>query len=116
MLLLTITLGITLMLCAHSVDLTRHWLGTSAVTAVVMLLAIAALPSCAWLLQSAVGLATTALLWLVITTFYHRLLCESMPTVTDRRRQTPMVELKRRHVAAWQFGRYTVGVAVGVSA
>lgn len=115
MLLLTITLGITLVICAHAVGITDTWLGTSAATAVVMLLTIATLPDCQWLLQSAGGWLTTALLWAIVTTFYHKLLCDALPVVTDRRRQTPMVELKRRHVIGWQFGRYSVGVAVGVS-
>lgn len=116
MLLLTITLGITLVICAHAVSITDTWLGTSAVAAVVMLLTITALPDCHWLLQSGAGWLTTALLWAIVTTFYHRLLCEALPVVADRRRQTPVVELKSRHVIGWSVGRYQVGIAVGVTA
>ena len=115
MLALTIALGITLMICARAVAITDTWLGTSAAAAVVLLLCIAALPDCQWLLQSGAGLAITTLLWSIVTTFYHRLLCESAPMRTDSRRQTPTIELKRRHVIGWQFGRFQVGFAVGVA-
>jgi membrane protein implicated in regulation of membrane protease activity len=116
MLALTIALGITLMICARAVAITDTWLGTSAAAAVVMLLTITALPDCQWLLQSGAGLAITTLLWAIVTTFYHRLLSESAPLRTDSRRQTPTIELQRRHVYGWSFGRYQVGIAVGVTA
>lgn len=108
MITLTIILGITALLGAYAAGLTQTWVGTSATSAIVLLLAIAALPDCHWLLQSAGGWLATALLWAMLTTFYHRLLA-------DARRQAPMI-VGRRSGFVWSMGRYTVGVAVGVTA
>lgn len=116
MITLTIVLGITALLGAYAAGLTQTWLGTAATSAVVLLLAAAAIPGAWWLFDSVGGWVTALSLWAIVTTFYHRLLCEALPMVTDSRRQTPLFELKRRHVIGWSFGRYQVGFAVGVTA
>lgn len=116
MIALTIIIGILALVAAYSAGLTQTWVGTSAVSAVVLLLAVAAIPGAWWLFDSVGGWVTALALWAIVTTFYHRLLCEALPIAADRRRQTPVVELKRRHVIGWSFGRYQIGLAVGVSA
>ena len=111
MIALTIIIGILALVAAYSAGLTQTWVGTSAVSAVVLMLAVAAIPGAWWLLDSVGGWVTALALWAIVTTFYHRLLGEAGPGGADRRRQTPVVELKRRHVIGWAFGRYQVGIA-----
>lgn len=105
MIIVTIIIGIIALLAARAAGIAGTWLGTSAVTALVLFLAISALPQAQWLFDS---LWLCAVLWGVLTTFYHRLLA-------DARRQTPM-HVGRRSGFVWTMGRYTVGVAVGVTA
>lgn len=116
MIALTIIIGILALIAAYSAGLTQTWVGTSAVSAVVLLLAVAAIPGAWWLFDSVGGWVTALALWVGCSTFYYRLLCAPLPIVTDQRRQTPAVELRRRHVIGWSFGRYQVGLAVGVTA
>jgi predicted MFS family arabinose efflux permease len=116
MIALTIVLGIAALVTAYSVGITQTWAGTAATSAVVLLLVVAALPSAWWLFDSLAGWATAAALWAGCTALYHALLHVPAPVVTDQRRQTPVVELRRRHVIGWQMGRYQVGIAVGVTA
>lgn len=115
MIALTIIIGILALVAAHSAGLTQTWVGTSAVSAVVLMLAVASIPGAWWLFDSLGGWVTTLSIWAIVTTFYHRLLSESAPMRTDSRRQTPTIELQRRHVIGWQFGRFQVGFAVGVA-
>ena len=105
MIIATIIIGIIALLAARAAGILDTWLGTSAVTALVLFLAISALPQAQWLFDN---LWLCAALWAIATTFYHRLLA-------DARRQTPVI-VGRRSGMVWQFGRYTVGVAVGVTA
>lgn len=116
MIVLTIILGVTALLGAYAAGLMQTWIGTAATSAIVLLLVIAALPSAWWLFDDAAGWVTTLALWAITTALYHTLFHESAPMVTGQRRSTPIVELKRRHVVGWQVGRYSVGVAVGVTA
>ncbi len=116
MIALTIIVGVAALVAAHSAGLTQTWVGTSAVSAVVLMLAIAAIPGAWWLFDGVGGWVTALALWAIVTTFYHRLLCEAAPIVMDRRRQTPVVELRKPHVVHWRIGRYAFGVAVGVTA
>ncbi len=111
MITLTIILGIVALWGAYSAGLTQTWVGTAAASAVVLLLAVAAIPSAWWLFDSVGGWVTALALWAGATAFYHCLLCDAAPVVTDRRRQTPMIELKRRHVIGWSVGRYQVAFA-----
>jgi len=105
MMIATILLGIIALSIAKAVGIMEWWIGTGSVTAIVLLLLIAALPQAHWLFDTPL---LTLAMWAALTTFYHRLL-------TDARRQTPVV-VGRRSGFVWQLGRYTVGVAVGVTA
>jgi len=105
MIIITIIIGIIALLAARAAGITDTWLGTGAVAALILYMLIAALPQAQWLLDS---LWLVAIMWAMLTTFYHRLLA-------DARRQTPAV-VGRRSGFVWQLGRYTVGVAVGVTA
>jgi len=102
---LTIIISIIALLSARGAGLTATWLGTGSVTAFVLLFIMTAVPQCAVLFDS---LWIVALIWFGATTFYHRIL-------TDARRQTPL-RVGRRSGFVWTVGRYTVGVAVGVTA
>lgn len=105
MIIITVIIGIIALLAARASGLTDTWLGTGAIAALILYMLIAALPQAQWLFDS---LWLCAVLWAMLTTFYHRLLA-------DARRQTPVVA-GRRSGFVWQLGRYTVGVAVGVTA
>ena len=105
MIIVTVIIGIIALLAARAAGLTDTWLGTGAVAALILYMLIAALPQAQWLFDS---LWLCVLLWAMLTTFYHRLLA-------DARRQTPVV-VGRRSGFVWQLGRYTVGIAVGVTA
>lgn len=105
MIIATIIIGITALLTARAAGITGTWVGTGAVTAVVLFLVISALPQAHWLFDN---LWLCAVLWIIATTFYHRLLA-------DARRQTP-VNVGCRSGMVWQCGRYTVVIAVGVTA
>jgi len=105
MIIATIVIGIIALLAARAVGITDTWLGTGAVTAILLYLIIAAVPYLHCLFD---GLWLVAIIWVVLTTFYHRLL-------SDARRQSPM-HVGRRSGFVWTLGRYTVGVAVGVTA
>jgi hypothetical protein len=105
MIIITIIIGIIALLGARAAGITDTWLGTGAVTAALLYLIIAAVPYLHCLFDS---LWLCLMLWAILTTFYHRLLA-------DARRQTPVV-VGRRSGFVWQLGRYTVGVAVGVTA
>ena len=105
MIIVTIIIGIIALLAARAAGITGTWLGTGAVTALVLYIAISALPQAHWLFDN---LWLCAALWAIATTFYHRLL-------TDARRQTPMIVGQRSGIV-WQFGRYQAGFAVGVTA
>lgn len=116
MIIATIILGVIALLGAYAAGITQTWTGTAAASAFVLLLVISALPSTWWLFDSATGWFTALALWSIMTVIYHNLLSEAAPTTADHRRSTPAIELKRRHVVGWQFGRYTIGIAVGVTA
>lgn len=105
MIIITIIIGIIALLAAREAGITSTWLGTGAVTAILLYLIIAAVPYLHCLFDS---LWLVAILWAILTTFYHRLLA-------DARRQSPM-HVGRRSGFVWTLGRYTVGVAVGVTA
>lgn len=105
MIIITIIIGIIALLVARAAGITDTWLGTGVVAAFILYMLIAALPQAQWLFDS---LWLVAIMWAMLTTFYHRLLA-------DARRQTPAV-VGRRSGFVWQLGRYTVGVAVGVTA
>lgn len=105
MIIATILISIIALTTAKSVGITSTWLGTGAVTALMLYMIITALPQAQWLFDS---LWLCAVLWAMLTTFYHRLLA-------DQRRCTP-TNAARRTGMVWQFGRYQVGVAVGVTA
>jgi len=105
MIIITVIIGIIALLSARAAGLTDSWLGTGAVAALILYMIIAALPQAQWLFDT---LWLCAVLWAILTTFYHRLLA-------DARRQTPVV-VGRRSGFVWSFGRVTVGVAVGVTA
>ena len=105
MIIATILLGIIALSIAKAVGIMEWWIGTGSVTAIVLLLVIASLPQVQWLFDTPL---LALAIWIIATTFYHRLLA-------DARRQTPVI-VGRRSGMVWQFGRYTVGVAVGVTA
>lgn len=102
---LTIIISVAALVSARAAGLTATWLGTGSVTALVLFFIMSAVPQCAVLFDS---------LWLVVpvwagtTTAYHRIL-------TGKRRHAPM-RAGRRSGIVWSFGRYTVGIAVGVTA
>lgn len=108
MIIFTIIIGITALLAGHAAGLTETKLGTAAITAIILLLAISALPQCYWLFDSGVGWLTTLVLWLVTSHCYHRLL-------TDTRRSTPVVNRQTsgcgRRLIIWQFGRQRLAFA-----
>ena len=105
MIIITVIIGIVALLAARAVGITGTWLGTGAVTAAMLYMLIAAVPYLHCLFDS---LWLVAIMWIALTTFYHRLLA-------DARRQSPVV-VGRRSGFVWTMGRYTVGVAVGVTA
>ena len=105
MIIATIIIGIIALLAARAAGILDTWLGTGAVTALVLFLAISALPQAQWLFDN---LWLCAALWAIVTTFYHRLLSDAL-------RSTPVI-VGRRSGFVWSMGRYTVGVAVGVTA
>ena len=105
MIIATIIIGIIALLAARAAGITDTWLGTGAVAALILYMVVAALPQAQWLFDN---LWLCAVLWAALTTFYHRLLA-------DARRQAPMI-VGRRSGFVWSMGRYTVGVAVGVTA
>jgi len=105
MIIITVIIGIIALLAARAAGITATWLGTGAVTLAMLYLIIAAVPYLHCLFDS---LWLCALLWVVLTTFYHRLLA-------DARRQSPM-HVGRRSGFVWTLGRYQVGIAVGVTA
>ena len=105
MIIITIIIGIIALLAARAAGILDTWLGTGAVTAVVLFLAISALPQAHWLFDN---LWLCAALWAIATTFYHRLLA-------DKRRQTPVIVGQRTGIV-WQFGRYRLAFAMAVTA
>lgn len=108
MIIFTIIIGATALLAGHAAGLTTTKIGTAAITAIVLLLAISALPECHWLFDSAAGWLTTLTLWLATSHYYHRLL-------TDQRRSTPVVNRQTpaigRRLIIWQFGRQRLAFA-----
>lgn len=108
MIILTIIIGATMLLAGHAAGLTETKTGTAAITAIVLLLAISALPDCYWLFDSAAGWLTTLTLWLTTSHYYHRLF-------TDLRRSTPVVNRQTptigRRLIIWQFGRQRLALA-----
>lgn len=105
MIIITIIISIIALLAARASGLTDTWLGTGAIAALILYMLIAALPQAQWLFDS---LWLVAIMWAMLTTFYHRLLA-------DKRRCAPM-RAGRRSGVVWSFGRVTVGIAVGVTA
>lgn len=105
MLIITIVISIVALTAAKAAGITSTWLGTGAVSALMLYMIIAALPQAQWLFDS---LWLCVVFWVAMTTFYHRLLA-------DQRRRAP-INIGRRTGMVWQFGRYSVGVAVGVMA
>ena len=105
MIIATILLGIIALSIAKAVGIMEWWIGTGSVTAIVLLLVIASLPQVQWLFDTPL---LALAIWIIATTFYHRLLA-------DARRQTP-VNVGCRLGMVWQCGRYTVVIAVGVTA
>ncbi len=105
MIIITVIIGIIALLAARASGLTDTWLGTGAIAALILYMLIAALPQAHWLFDTPL---LTLAMWAALTTFYHRLLA-------DKRRCAPM-RAGRRSGFVWTMGRYTVGVAVGVTA
>lgn len=102
---LTIIISVVALVSARAAGLTATWLGTGSVTAMVLFFIMLSVPQCAVLFDS---LWLMLPVWAVTTTGYHRIL-------TGKRRPAP------RRAGRWSgvvlsFGRYTVGVAVGVAA
>lgn len=105
MIIVTVIIGIIALLAARAAGLTDSWLGTGAVTLAMLYLIITAVPYLHCLFDS---LWLCVVLWVVLTTFYHRLLA-------DARRRTPSV-VGRRSGFVWAFGRYRLAFAMAVTA
>lgn len=105
MIIATILLGIIALSIAKAIGIMEWWIGTGSVTAIVLLMVIAALPQAHWLFDTPL---LTLALWAIATTFYHRMLA-------DARRQTPVVVGQRTGIV-WQFGRYRLAFAMAVTA
>ena len=116
MITLTIILGVAMLLCARAVDLTQTWVGTASVSAIILLLVMAALPSAWWLFDDIIGWMTVLALWAITTALYHTLLHDPVPLRADQRRSTPIIELRQPRIIHWQIGRYAFGFAMGVTA
>lgn len=99
----SIIIGIIALLAAHQAGITATWLGTGAVTGLIMLLCILAMPA-----VLVAGFWAIAALWAAVTTFYHVLLATTC-------RRAP-VNAGQRSAFVWSFGRYRVAFAVGVVA
>lgn len=108
MIILTIIIGATMLLAGHAAGLTATKIGTAAITAIVLLLAISALPECHWLFDSAGGWLTTLALWLTTSHYYHRLFADIRRTTPVVNRPTPVVG---RRLIIWQFGRQRLALA-----
>lgn len=106
MILSSLIIGVIALVGAYSAGLTRTWVGTGAATGIVLYLCVVALPSCHFLFDSMAGLAIILAMWAIYTTFIHRIL-------SDARRCSSVVAGRR--ALMWQWGRFTFGVAVGVS-
>jgi hypothetical protein len=104
MITLTIIIGVICLLAGHLAGLTETKLGTGALTAIILLFAISALPQCYWLFDEPVGWLTTLALWFTAAAFYHRLLA-------DNRRNVATSAGTRRHAIVCQFGRQRLGFA-----
>jgi hypothetical protein len=118
MITLTILLGVIAMLAAYYAGLTERWIGTGAVTSIILLLTISGYAPVHFLFDTPDGWALTLLIWAVTTIFYHRLLTDERRSTTALRRSTtatrrraPMVDVRRR-LAIWQFGQRRLVVAV----
>lgn len=105
MIIATIIIGIIALLAARAAGILDTWLGTGAVTAFVLFLAISALPQAQWLFDN---LWLCAALWAIVTTFYHRLLSDAL-------RSTPVIVGQRTGIV-WQVGRYRLAFAMAVTA
>lgn len=102
----TIIIGVLALLAAKAAGITDNKLGTAAVTAVVLLFIIAALPQCYWLFDEPAGLLLAALIWIGSTAFYHRILADS---------RRPATGAGRRFII-WQLGRQRLAIAYAWSA
>lgn len=105
MIIFTIIIGAIALITAHAVGITETRLGTAAITAIVLLLAITALPQCYWLFDSLAGWLTTLVLWAGATLFYHRIL-------TDGRRSTPINADLRRAIVDIHIGGRRLAIAI----
>lgn len=105
MIIVTIIIGIIALLAARAAGIAGTWLGTGAVTALILYMVISALPQAQWLFDN---LWLCVALWAIATTFYHRLLA-------DKRRQTPVIVGQRTGIV-WQVGRYRLAFAMAVTA
>ena len=83
MIIITVIIGIIALLAARAAGITSTWLGTGAVTAVLLYLIIAAVPYLHCLFDS---LWLVAIIWVVLTTFYHRLLSDEIGRASCRER------------------------------
>lgn len=104
MIIFTIVISALALLAARATGVTETRLGTAAITAIILLFVISALPQCYWLFDSIAGWLATLALWATSTVFYHRILA-------DGRRPAPMGAASRRHALAWQFGRQRLVIA-----
>ena len=102
MLIISIAIGIFALVAAHQSKMTFTWMGTGKVALPVLVLCILAIPGCHWLFDIQ-WIWLLGILWLGYTTFLHSLF-----------RQMPQVD-SRRFAFVWNFGRLTVGFAMGVS-
>lgn len=116
MLILTMPLGILMLAAAIAAGLTETRIGTAAATSIVLLLAIAGLPSVHFLFDSAGGWLTALALWLATSEFYFRLLAEfdqkrhpvaRSPSQGVRYQRRPA----RRHLIGWQFAGRRMALA-----
>lgn len=115
MIIITIIIGVTALLAGHAAGLTETKIGTAAITAIILLLAISALPECYWLFDSAAGWLTTLIIWLTTSHYYHRLFADLRRSTPVVNRSTPIGRRRSsvvgRRLIVWQFGRQRLAFA-----
>lgn len=108
MIILTIAFGVIALLAGHAAGLTETKIGTAAITAIILLFTISALPQCHWLFDSPSGWLTTLALWIAITHYYHHVFADQRRSTPVINRQTPTIG---RRLIIWQFGRQRLAFA-----